>query len=86
MHLATAKSCKADTRSTLLHYNKYIKVKNMFNVQYAIDAFGELLKGVQFKGGHCTTESVVMRAKSGTVRFVEGRHRLDKKPDLYIKD
>ncbi len=47
---------------------------------------GELLKGVQFKGGHCTTESVVMRAKSGTVRFVEGRHRLDKKPDLYIKD
>jgi len=45
---------------------------------------GELLKGVQFKGGHCTTESVVMRAKSGTVRFVEGRHRLDKKPDLYL--
>ena len=47
---------------------------------------GELLKGVQFKGGHCTTESVVMRAKSGTVRFVEGRHRLDKKPNLYMKD
>ena len=47
---------------------------------------GELLKGVQFKGGHCTTESVVMRAKSGTVRFVEGRHRLDKKPNLFMKD
>lgn len=40
----------------------------------------ELLRGVQFKAGHCLTHSVVMRAKSGTVRFIEGRHSLDKKP------
>ena len=33
------------------------------------------LRGVQFKGGpngYATTHSVVMRAKSGTVRFIEG--------------
>ena len=31
------------------------------------------LSGVQFKGGNmATTHSVVMRAKSGTVRFIEG--------------
>lgn len=41
---------------------------------------GELLKGVQYKGSYCLTHSVVMRAKSGTVRFIEGRHSLDKKP------
>lgn len=41
---------------------------------------GSLLRGVQYKGEYCLTESVVMRAKSGTVRFVEGRHRLEKKP------
>ena len=41
---------------------------------------GELLKGVQYKGEYCLTHSVVMRAKSGTVRFVEGRHSLEKKP------
>jgi len=41
---------------------------------------GGLLRGVQYKGEYCLTESVVMRAKSGTVRFVEGRHRLEKKP------
>ena len=40
---------------------------------------GELLKGVQFIGGHATTHSVVMRFKSGTVRFIEGRHSYGKK-------
>ncbi len=46
---------------------------------------GELLKGVQFKGTNATTETVVMRAKSGTVRFIDGTHSLKKKPDLVIK-
>ncbi|WP_053361085.1 class II fructose-bisphosphatase [Bacillus sp. FJAT-27251] len=46
---------------------------------------GEMLKGVQFKGHVATTHSIVMRAKSGTVRFVEGQHSLKKKPNLVIK-
>ncbi|WP_257347493.1 class II fructose-bisphosphatase [Pseudalkalibacillus decolorationis] len=46
---------------------------------------GELLKGVRFKGTAGTTQSVVMRAKSGTVRFIDGRHSLKKKPNLVIK-
>lgn len=47
---------------------------------------GELLRGVQYKGSYGSTHSVVMRAKSGTVRFVEGRHSLKKKPNLDIKN
>jgi fructose-1,6-bisphosphatase II len=43
---------------------------------------GELLKGVQYKGDFGTTHSVVMRAKTGTLRFIEGRHRLKKEPAL----
>lgn len=39
----------------------------------------ELLRGVQYKGAYCLTHSVVMRAKTGTVRFIEGRHSLEKK-------
>jgi fructose-1,6-bisphosphatase II len=39
---------------------------------------GELLKGVHFLGGGCTTQSLVMRSRSGTVRLDEARHRLDK--------
>lgn len=46
---------------------------------------GELLKGVQFKGSRGTTQTIVMRAKSGTVRFIDGTHSLKKKPNLVMK-
>ena len=37
---------------------------------------GSLLDGVKRQGKRMTTESVVMRASSGTVRWVKGEHRL----------
>ncbi|MBB4617483.1 class II fructose-bisphosphatase [Sphingomonas abaci] len=37
---------------------------------------GSLLAGVKRRAGMMTTESVVMRASSGTVRWVKGEHRL----------
>ncbi|AKM08158.1 class II fructose-bisphosphatase [Pelagerythrobacter marensis] len=38
---------------------------------------GSLLDGVKrLRGGRMTTESVVMRASSGTVRWIKGEHRL----------
>lgn len=37
---------------------------------------GELLRGVQYNGKFGTTHSVVMRAKTGTVRFIEGQHSI----------
>jgi len=41
---------------------------------------GSLLHGVKrLPGGKLTTESVVMRASTGTVRWVKGEHRLEKK-------
>lgn len=46
---------------------------------------GELLKGVQFKGSRAKTQTVVMRAKSGTVRFIDGEHSLIKKPNLVME-
>jgi fructose-1,6-bisphosphatase II len=36
------------------------------------------LKGVRFHAGGATTQSLVMRSRSGTVRMIEARHRLDK--------
>jgi fructose-1,6-bisphosphatase II len=38
---------------------------------------GPLLKGVWFGGIHTTTHSVIMRSRSGTVRFVEADHRVE---------
>lgn len=38
---------------------------------------GSLLEGVKYrKGGKMTTESVVMRASSGTVRWIKGEHKV----------
>ena len=41
---------------------------------------GSLLRGVRFYGGGASTHSVVMRSKSGTVRFIEARHDFQRKP------
>lgn len=38
-----------------------------------------LLRGVEVRGSKATTHSVLMRARSGTVRFVEAQHNLDRK-------
>jgi fructose-1,6-bisphosphatase II len=47
---------------------------------------GELLKGVLFmENNMALTHSVVMRSKTGTIRFVEATHNLYKKP-AYIKN
>ncbi|GFN36864.1 class II fructose-bisphosphatase [Tepidimicrobium xylanilyticum] len=40
---------------------------------------GDLLKGVVYYGDKLAkTHSIVMRSRSGTIRFIEARHRLDK--------
>ena len=43
---------------------------------------GSLLRGVRFLGGAASTHSVVMRSKSGTIRFIEARHHIGTKPGL----
>lgn len=42
---------------------------------------GHLLRGVQFHRGGATTNSVVMRLRSRTVRWIEANHRFDFKPE-----
>jgi fructose-1,6-bisphosphatase II len=39
---------------------------------------GELLRGVHYDSRGATTQSLVMRSKSGTVRRIDARHRLNK--------
>lgn len=42
---------------------------------------GNLLKGVHYDRRGITTQSLVMRSRSGTVRFVDAQHRPDKYED-----
>ena len=41
---------------------------------------GDFLDGVSFLRDGATTHSVVMRSKSGTVRYIRATHRFDSKP------
>ncbi len=43
--------------------------------------YGELLAGVKYLDNNkATTETIVLRAETGTVRFIKSIHQLDKKP------
>ena len=45
-------------------------------------SYGELLEGVKFKEHNtASTHSLVLRSETGTIRFIESTHTLDKKPE-----
>ena len=39
---------------------------------------GELMQGVRYRAGSCTTHSLVMRSRSGTIRSISSEHKLRK--------
>ncbi len=47
---------------------------------------GELLRGVRYEHSSARTQSLVMRSKSGTVRMIDARHRIDKLRDFAAVD
>ncbi|MGW1544615.1 class II fructose-bisphosphatase [Streptomyces sp. NPDC002309] len=51
--------------------------ENVFFVATGITD-GELLRGVRYRSEIATTDSIVMRSKSGTVRRIDSEHRLSK--------
>ena len=47
---------------------------------------GQLLRGVRFEGGGARTQSLVMRSRSGTVRLIDARHRVEKLQEFSVVD
>ena len=47
---------------------------------------GDLLKGVRYHRNKATTYSLVMRSKTGTVRYISADHKITQKPDYFPKD
>ncbi|HXR65047.1 MAG TPA: class II fructose-bisphosphatase, partial [Ktedonobacteraceae bacterium] len=45
---------------------------------------GDLLNGVQYFGWGARTHSLMMRSRSGTVRYIQARHKWQTKPGLHI--
>ncbi|MCA1710401.1 MAG: class II fructose-bisphosphatase [Actinobacteria bacterium] len=61
----------------ILGTDELVRSDNVFFVATGITD-GELVRGVRYRGGGATTESLVMRSKSGTIRRVTSQHRLSK--------
>ena len=61
----------------VLHTDDLVRGNNVFFVATGVTD-GELLRGVRYRGGGATTHSLVMRSRSGTIRYVESEHRLKK--------
>ncbi|MCU1593204.1 MAG: ywjI [Frankiales bacterium] len=61
----------------VLSTDDLVRSDNVFFVATGITD-GELLRGVRYRGGGASTESLVMRSKSGTIRRVISEHRLSK--------
>ncbi|MGB3414310.1 MAG: fructose-bisphosphatase class II, partial [Microbacteriaceae bacterium] len=57
--------------------NELVASDNTFFVATGVTD-GELLRGVHKVGNYVTTESIVLRSKTGTVRRIQAEHLLEK--------
>lgn len=73
---AAAETCGYDV-SKVLSQDDLVRGNNCFFAATGITD-GELLRGVHFNRAGATTQSLVMRSASGTVRLVETWHRSDR--------
>jgi fructose-1,6-bisphosphatase II len=63
--------------TAVLTTDDLVRSDNVFFVATGVTE-GDLLRGVRYFGGGCFTHSLVMRSRSGTVRYVESQHSLTK--------
>ncbi len=61
----------------ILHLDQLCKSEDVFFAATGITD-GSLLRGVEFRRDGVITESLVMRARSGTIRFIRSIHRMEK--------
>jgi len=62
----------------VLNTGDLVRSDNVFFVATGVTD-GDLLRGVRYSsGGGCSTQSLVMRSKSGTIRYLDSQHSLNK--------
>lgn len=77
--VARAKAMGISDVTRLLTMDDLVKSEDVIFAATGITD-GDLLRGVRYYGHRAKTHSVVMRGYTGTIRFIEAIHRLDKKP------
>jgi fructose-1,6-bisphosphatase II len=68
------------------HYGKVFGIEDLVggsNIMFAVTGVSRsaFLEGVNFRPGGAVTHSLVLRSKSGTIRFLRTEHFFDKEPD-----
>ncbi len=87
LHPQTDEECERCKKMGLEDVSKLLTMEDLVKGNEVIFAAtgitnGELLKGVTYyENNMAKTYSVVMRSETGTIRFVEAIHRMDKKPE-----
>lgn len=70
---------------TVLTTNDLVSSDNCYFVATGVTN-GDMLRGVSYRHNGATTRSLVMRSKSGTIRFIESRHQLAKLQEYSVVD
>ncbi len=69
----------------VLTTNELVSSDNCYFVATGVTN-GDMLRGVSYRKNGATTRSLVMRSKSGTVRFIESVHQLPKLQEYAVVD
>lgn len=69
----------------VLMTNDLVKSDNCYFVATGVTN-GDMLRGVSYRANGATTRSLVMRSKSGTIRFIESVHQLQKLQEYSVVD
>ncbi len=67
--------------NAVLTMDDLVRTDNCFFAATGIST-GDLLKGVAFEGDTITTQSLVVRSRSGTVRMIDARHSIHKLSEI----
>lgn len=70
---------------TVLTTNDLVSSDNCYFVATGVTN-GDMLRGVSYRKNGATTRSLVMRSKSGTIRFIESTHQLAKLQEYSVVD
>ena len=77
---ARAKRMGVDDLERVYKVDELARGDVMFTATGVTD--GTMLKGIRRIGDRLTTESIVMRSKTGTVRLIQAEHNLRRKADV----
>jgi fructose-1,6-bisphosphatase II len=85
LHVAGEEEAAAIRRSGFGSRKKVLGINDLIKGERAMFAAtgvtkSDILQGVQYRHGGAVTYSIVMRRRSGTVRFIQANHSFDRKP------